>query len=287
MKNIIITGSSSGFGFHAVKTLASKGHVVYATMRNVNSTNKASAQALMQWASENKAKVEVVEMDVTDDLSVKNAISHISKSSNGIIDVLVNNAGIYFIGMSETLTMEQTEQMFAVNVLGADRMMKAVLPFMHKQKDGLIINITSIQSRNLIPVVSTYNATKAALDALSIGYHYELKASGIDVATIQPGVYETTDIVNKSLRPGNPEAEAHYSDNMIKLKNSIHALFEQTDKSSDPGEIAVVILDLIEKPKGERPLWTLINWPYADQLDEINKSIKGVVENLLNQLKVL
>ena len=286
MKNIIITGTSSGFGFEAVKILASQGHVVYATMRNVDSKNAASAQALMEWASENKAKVEVVELDVTDDSSVKNAISHITKSSNGLIDVLVNNAGIYFIGMSETLTTAQTEQMFKVNVLGADRMMKAVLPFMHKQKDGLIINITSIQSRNFIPVVSTYNATKAALDALSIGYHYELKASGIDVATIQPGIYETTDIVNKSLQPGNPGAEVHYSDSMVKLKHSIYALFEPTDKSPDPREVARVILDLIEMPKGERPLWTLINWQFADQLDAINKSIKGVVDNLLKHLEV-
>jgi NAD(P)-dependent dehydrogenase (short-subunit alcohol dehydrogenase family) len=142
MKKIILTGSASGFGLLAVKTLASKGHTVYATMRNVNGANAIPAQEIKQWAKDNNANVEVVELDVTSDASAKNAIAEITKHSGGQIDVLINNAGISFIGVNESISAEQTDQVFQVNVIGADRMIKAVLPFMHKQKDGLIVNVT-------------------------------------------------------------------------------------------------------------------------------------------------
>lgn len=287
MKNVILTGSSSGFGLQAAKTIAAQGHTVYATMRDIKGRNAASALELGSWAADHKARIEVVELDVTNESSVKKAIAQITKSSGGVIDVLVNNAGLYYIGITEALTMEQTEQLFQVNVLGADRMIKAVLPYMHKQQDGLIINITSIQARNWIPVVSTYNATKAALDALSVGYHYELKSAGIDLVTIQPGIYETTDIVNKSLQPGNPAAEAYYGENMIRLKHTIRSLFDPREDSTDPAEVAEAMLSLMNTPKGKRPLWTIVGFPMADVLDEINQSVKRLVENMLTQLAAI
>lgn len=287
MKNIILTGSSSGFGLHAAKKLAAQGHHVYATMRNIRTSNAGPAQELKKWAADNNAFIEVVELDVTSEISVKQAIMHITKSSGGNIDVLVNNAGLYYIGITEALTVEQTEQLFQVNVLGADRMIKAVLPFMHQQRDGLIINITSIQARNWVPVVTAYNATKAALDALSVGYHYELKGVGIDLVTIQPGIYETTDIVSKSLQPGNPSAEANYGDDMIRLKGIIRGLFDPREDSTDPGEIADAILALMGMPKGERPLWTIVGFPLASVLDEINQSIRNLVEGMLSQLSIV
>lgn len=284
MKNVILTGSSSGFGLIAAKKIAAKGHTVYATMRNINTSNAAVARELKAWAAENNANIEVVELDVTSDASVKKAIAYVTERSGGLIDVLVNNAGLYYIGIAEALTMEQTEQLFQVNVLGADRMIKAVLPFMHRHKDGLIINITSIQARNWVPVVTTYNATKAALDALSVGYHYELRSAGIDLVTIQPGIYETTDIVTKSLQAGKPEVEANYGENMIRLKHIIKGLFDPREDATDPGEVADAMLQLMEMPKGGRPLWTITGFPLADQLDAINQSIKTLVEGMLTQL---
>ncbi len=279
MKQIILTGSASGFGLKAVKTLALKGHTVYATMRNVNGANAEVAKELKDWARAQKVNVEVVELDVTNTASVNNAVAEIAKKSGGRIDVLINNAGISYYGLGEALSMEQTEQMYQVNTLGPERTMKAVLPYMHAQKEGLIINIASVQSRNHIPSLSTYNGTKAAIDAASVGYHYELKSSGIDVAIIQPGAYQTTDITNKGLKAKNEAVEVHYGADALDFKRALIQYFVPTPESGDPQEVADAMLKLVEQPKGERPIWTIVGGgPMAEKFEAINQSIKDIVD---------
>jgi NAD(P)-dependent dehydrogenase (short-subunit alcohol dehydrogenase family) len=287
MKNIILTGAASGFGLLAVKTLALDGNTVFATMRNINGANAVPSKELKDWAKTNNARVEIVELDVTSDASVKKAIQEITKKTGGIIDVLINNAGISFIGVSETLSVAQTDQIFQVNVIGADRAIKAVLPFMHEKRDGLIINVTSVLARNLIPVTSTYNASKAALDALSVGYHYELQTAGIDVAIVQPGGYPTTDIVTKAVQAARPEAEILYGERMHKLKDALIQYFVPNETSPDPQEVADVFAKLVKLPKGERPLWSIVGGgPLTAEFHEINESTRTVVNNMLNAMGV-
>ena len=279
MKQIILTGSASGFGLKAVKALALKGHTVYATMRNVAGANATVAQELKDWAKAHNVRVEVVEMDVANTISVNTAIAEIAKKSGSRIDVLINNAGVSYYGLGEALTIEQTEQIFQVNTLGPERTMKAVLPYMHAQKEGLIINVTSVQSRNHIPSLSTYNASKAALDAASVGYHYELKSSGIDVVTIQPGAYQTTDITNKGIVGKNNEVEAKYGADALDFKRALIEYFVPTPESGDPQEVADAMLKLVEQPKGERPLWTIVGGgPMTEKFQEINQATKEIVE---------
>ncbi|PSL34551.1 SDR family oxidoreductase [Chitinophaga ginsengisoli] len=282
MKQIILTGSASGFGLKAVKTLALQGHTVYATMRNIkwlSGANAAVAQELKDWAKAHNVKVEVVEMDVTSTVSVNAAVAEIAKKSGGRIDVLINNAGVSYYGFGEALTIEQTEQMYQVNTLGPERTMKAVLPYMHAQKEGLIINVTSVQSRNHIPSLSTYNGTKAALDAATVGYHYELKSSGIDVVNIQPGAFQTTDITNKRIVGKNEEVEAKYGEDALNFKRALLQYFVPTPESGDPQEVADAMLKLVELPKGERPLWTIVGGgPMTEKFEAINQSTKDIVD---------
>jgi NAD(P)-dependent dehydrogenase (short-subunit alcohol dehydrogenase family) len=279
MKKIILTGSSSGFGLQAAKTLANAGHTVYATMRNITGSNAGVAAELKQWAKDNGKAIEVVELDVTSNESVKRAIDEISEKSGGIIDALINNAGLSYLGFGEALTIEQTEQLYQVNTIAPERMMKAVLPFMHQQKDGLIINITSVQSRHFIPVLSTYNGTKAALDAVSVGYHYELKPSGIDVVTIQPGAYQTTDITTKSIQAGNIAVEESYSEGMLGFKEAIIRYFDPTPESRDPQEVADAMLSLVEQPQGQRPLFTIVGGgPQTANFEKANSLVLEIVE---------
>jgi NAD(P)-dependent dehydrogenase (short-subunit alcohol dehydrogenase family) len=282
MKNIILTGSSSGFGFLAVKILATAGHRVFATMRNVNGSNAAIANQLTTWAAENDAQVDIIELDVASNESAKKAVSEIIEKTHGIVDVLINNAGLSFLGIGETLSMEQVEQMYQVNTLGPERMMRLVLPYMHKQKEGLIINVTSIQTRNFIPILSIYNGTKAAVDASTVGYHYELKQSGIDVVSIQPGGYPATDMTTKSLKPANLEAEVNYHEDIHKLRDKVYNYLAPGQESRDPKEVGDVMLALIELPKGERPLWTLVGGgPLSDSFQEINTRVKKIVDDTM------
>lgn len=279
MKQIILTGSASGFGLKAVKTLALKGHTVYATMRNVNGANAGVAKELIEWAQAKKVNIEVIELDVTSTASVNIAINEIAKRSGGRIDVLINNAGVTYYGLGEALSIEQTEQMYQVNTLGPERTMKAVLPYMHAQKEGLIINVTSVQSRNHIPSLSTYNGSKAAIDAASVGYHYELKSSGIDVAIIQPGAYQTTDITSKGMVGKNEAVEAKYGADTLDFKRAVLQFFEPTPESPDPQEVADAMLKLVEQGKGERPLWTVVgDGPMAEHILAINQATRQLVE---------
>jgi len=156
---------------------------------------------------------------------------------------------------------------------------------MHLKKSGLIINVTSVQSRNHIPGLSTYNASKAGLDALSVGYHYELKSAGIDLVTVQPGSYQTTDIVNKSLVAGNPDAEAFYGTDMIKLKDALFTHFIPTEDSADPQEVADVIAGLVAQQQGQRPLWNIVGGgPLTDAFKDINESTRKVVDTMVGYL---
>lgn len=284
MKNIILTGSSSGFGLTTAKILAEAGHRVFATMRNTNGRNAEVAASLLQWAGNNAHQLEVVELDVTSDDSVKQAIETISIKTGGIIDVLINNAGSAYIGLNETLSAAQTNQMFQINVIGVDRMIKAVLPFMHRQKDGLLLTLSSVTARQPTPVMGIYASSKAAVDALSVSYYYELKSSGIDVSILQPGAYQTTDIVSNQMVPQNPEAEKDYAADMINYKNAVLKYFEPTDSSPDPREIADKILELIDTPKGQRPLWTLIGaGQLTGTISNINNSVKDLVDKLVSR----
>jgi NAD(P)-dependent dehydrogenase (short-subunit alcohol dehydrogenase family) len=285
MKQILLTGSSSGFGLLALKTLAANGHKVYATMRNVNGVNASVAKEIRDWAKQTGAKVEIVELDVTSDSSVAKAIDTILAASGGRIDVLINNAGISFIGISETLTNNQSNQVFQVNTLGADRLIRAVLPAMHQQKEGLIINVTSVLARQQIPVVTVYNAAKAALDALSVGYHYELRSAGIDVVVIQPGGYPTTDLITKGLKPGNPDAQKYYGEDVLKVKAALDHYFTPTENSPSPQPVADKMLELVNAKRGERPLWSLVGaGPFEGYIDQINQLTKTIVDTAVGAM---
>ncbi|GLU53662.1 short-chain dehydrogenase/reductase [Dyadobacter frigoris] len=282
MKHIILTGSSSGFGMITAQTLAKKGHQVYATMRNIHTSNADAARKMEQWAEQNDVQIRIVELDVTSDLSVEKAITEILAYSKGKIDVLINNAGSAFIGLNETLSTAQTDQMFQINVMGVDRMIKAVLPFMHLRKDGLIITLSSVASRQPIPIMGTYGATKAAVDALSVSYYYELKNSGIDVTIIQPGAYPSTDIVTKQAIPYNPDSEMFYGTSMQKFKERVMTTFTPGPSNPDPVEVADVIAGLIDLQKGQRQLWTIVNGgPLAESISHVNRSIQQIVDTIL------
>src|ERR1700748_2763657 len=120
-KTILITGASSGFGLDTAKTLAQAGHRVFAAMRNISDRNRPHAEALRARG------IHIVELDVTDDVSVERAVNSVLTQA-GRLDVLVNNAGIGSAGVSEAFTTDQVRDLFNVNVLGVQRTLRAVLP---------------------------------------------------------------------------------------------------------------------------------------------------------------
>jgi len=143
-KTVLITGASTGFGRDTAETLASDRHFVFASMRDMERRNKPHADELR------RKGIKVVELDVTEDTSVEKAVSEVLSQTKKV-DVVINNAGIASAGVSEAFTSEQLRDLFEVNVFGVHRVLRAVLPVLREQGDGLVINIGSILGRVTFP----------------------------------------------------------------------------------------------------------------------------------------
>ena len=190
MKNVVITGSSSGFGYLTTLTLARKGYKVWATMRNPNGKNAHKKNDLLAIADREQLNIEVIELDVTKDASVSNAINKIIES-DGKIDNLVNNAGVMFVGITEAYSIEQAKQQFDINFFGILRTIKSVAPHMRKAGKGFITNVTSLAGRLTFPYFGIYAASKHAVEAYSQALRYEMSPFGIEVSIVEPGPFGT------------------------------------------------------------------------------------------------
>ena len=133
----VVTGSSSGIGFETSLLLAKNGFFTYATMRNLDKSNK-----IIDLKEKEKLPLEVLQLDVTDEKSVKEAIDKIV-NEQGTVNVLVNNARICTSRTLEELSIEEFKEQFETNVFGAIRVIQAVLPIMRRQRHGTIVNISS------------------------------------------------------------------------------------------------------------------------------------------------
>jgi NAD(P)-dependent dehydrogenase (short-subunit alcohol dehydrogenase family) len=236
----VVTGSSSGIGFEIALMLARSGFHTYATMRNLEKSKK-----ITEIANTQKLPLQVVQLDVNDDISVKNAIDKIVAAENKRIDVLVNNAGYGLFGPLADTSIEEIKAQFETNFFGVIRVAQQVLPVMRKQNSGgTIVNVSSVGGRIGVPVLSAYQSTKFALEALSESMSYELEPFGIRVVIIEPG-FIRTNIINsstsaeKALDPKSP-----YFPLMQKVKNYFKSMMENAS-SSPPEEVAKVILQAV------------------------------------------
>ena len=188
-QTIIVTGASSGFGRMAAEQLAKAGHVVYAAMRDIDGHNKQAAAELAAHAANGGPDLRPVEMDVTDDASVEAAIATVLGCSPRI-DVIVHNAGHMVLGPAEAFTPDQYASVYDVNVLGTQRVNRAVLPHLRAQRGGLLIWVGSTSTRGgTPPFLAPYFAAKAAMDSLAVSYASELIRFGVDTTIVVPGSF--------------------------------------------------------------------------------------------------
>lgn len=279
VKTVVITGSSSGFGKISAKQFADKGHKVYAAMRNADTKNLEVKNELESY-SEN---IVVVEMDVCDEASVDAAVAQImQKESN--IDVLINNAGIMHMGITEAFSVEQAQQLMDTNYYGVIRTVQAVAPHMRKAGKGLIINTTSVIGRVSWPFTGTYSASKAAVEAYSQSLKFELAPSGVEVVIVEPGPSATN--LGGSFKP-----EAHTQvvaenpllkstiDNMI---NSIGQGLE--DPRTEPQNVVNVYLNLVDMEHGKRPTRTAVG--LVNNVDKINDYFQPFQDQVISDFQL-
>jgi len=236
-KVALVTVSSSGIGFETALLLSKRGFHTYASMRNLDKSRN-----ITEMANTENLPLTVVQLDVDDDRSVKDAVGKII-TENKRIDVLVNNAGHGLFSPIEDISLDQVKQQFETNFFGAIRVMHAVIPIMRRQRSGTIINVSSLAGRVGIPVSSAYVATKFALEGLSESMRYELKEFGINIVIIEPGVIKTNFFENLKTTDKRSILQSPYADLIERVSKVFGKMMDSS--SSPPKLVAEAILNAI------------------------------------------
>lgn len=278
-KVVVITGCSSGFGEGAVKAFADKGYRVWGTLRDAQGRNAGKKSALEAYAEQ----VSVIDMDVTDDASVTAAFEHIL--SEGPVDVLINNAGVMYLGITEAFTVAQAKAQMETNYFGAMRTMQAVLPAMRAARSGLIINTSSLVGQISPPFFSTYSATKHALEGYVQGLRYEVSPFGIDVAIVQPGPFGTG-LLAGGQAPERTDVLKGYG-NLAGVPAAMGAHFAeflQTEAAPKPQQVVDAYLALADMPAGQRPTRTVVGITWG--VDEMNAAKQPIQDRVLKEMQL-
>ena len=238
----VVTGSSTGIGYETALILARNGFLTYATMRDLG-----KSENILSVAKEEHLPLKVLQLDVTDDNSIKETIKSIIAEA-GRIDVLINNAGYGLVGPFEDLAIDEIKKLYETNFYGVIRTTDAVLPHMRGQKSGRIINMSSGAGRFGYPGGGAYVSTKFALEGLSECIAQEVEQFGIKVILIEPGFIKTNfgnsiEIAKKAMNPDSPYG---------KMMQTMQATFVELASHASPASlVAEKVLEAatVDNPK--------------------------------------
>ena len=224
---ILITGASSGIGKACFDYLTSVGHAIYGTSRRADGSDP-----------------QMLKVDVTERSTIEHTVQGIL-DREGILDVLVNNAGISVVGAAEETTEEDARKQMDTNFWGAVNVINAVLPHMRDQKKGHLINVSSLAGLFAIPYQAFYTASKHALEGYSEGLRMELRQFGIQVSLIEPGDFRTEISDNREFSGAASEGIGDYHDHFEKTKTII---IKGERDGADVMKIAKLVNRIIQSP---------------------------------------
>jgi NAD(P)-dependent dehydrogenase (short-subunit alcohol dehydrogenase family) len=258
---VLVTGASSGFGRLTAESLARAGHVVVAGMRDIAGRNASNRAALDELAAREHITISAVDLDVQSQQSADDAVAAVL-AEHGRVDVVVQNAGHMMLGPAEAFTPEQLAEQYDVNVLGTQRVNRAVLPHMRARRSGLIVWVGSSSTRGgHPPFLAPYFAAKAGMDALAESYAAELIRFGIDTTIVVPGAFTsgTNHFVNAGA-PTDTATAAEYDDQYGALREELTGrLSAIVPADADVQDVADEIVRVVGLPAGARPFRTHID----------------------------
>ena len=235
-KIVLLTGASSGIGYKTAELLASLDYKVYGAARRVE-----------KMASLSVLGITPIEMDVTDEISINQAVQKII-DQEGRIDVLINNAGYGSYGAIENVTLEEAKRQFDTNLFGVARLVQLVMPYMREQHAGKIINISSMSGRVTTYMGAWYHATKYALEAFSDALRMEVKPFGVAVVLVEPGGIKTDWGIIAAEHLRDTSQNTAYSEHALAAADRMHKLYS-SDKLTDPSVIAGTIVKAVESKR--------------------------------------
>ncbi|PGT94960.1 short-chain dehydrogenase [Bacillus cereus] len=238
-KIAVITGASSGFGLLTTLELVKKDYLVIATIRNLNKQENLISQATQLNLQQN---IKIQQLDVTDQNSIHNFQLFLKEINR--VDLLINNAGYANEGFVEEIPVPEYRKQFETNLFGAISITQLVLPYMREQKNGKIINISSISGQVGFPGLSPYVSSKYALEGWSESLRLEVQPFGIDVALVEPGSYNTNIWeVGKQLATNQSDTISPYKDYMDKIQKHMNS---GSDTFGNPIDVAHKIVKIAE-----------------------------------------
>jgi NAD(P)-dependent dehydrogenase (short-subunit alcohol dehydrogenase family) len=286
-KKILITGAAAGFGSLIARSLVAAGHTVFASMRDPQGRNRTKAEALRAFALGKAGALHVLELDVASEASAEAAVREAVSIAGGL-DILINNAGVgHGLGTyAEAVSMEQFQRSFDINVFGVQRVTRAALPALRKSGSALILNLSSIMGRIVLPYSATYTATKYAVEGLSESYRYELSGVGVEVVIVEPGGFPT-EFFSSVEGPADAGRLAGYgplADAPAKLYGPIGEMIHGAN-APDPQAVADAVLRVVEMPAGTRPLRVVVDPLMGGSAPEaVNKTGIGVQADLFDAI---
>lgn len=227
-KVILVTGASSGIGLAVASVLSSKGYRVFGTSRNP------------QLAHEDR-DFEMVQMDVTDELSVREALAHVVGKA-GRLDVVVNNAGLGLVGPLESTSDAEVREIFETNVFGVLHVCRHTVPILREMGGGYIINITSIAGQMGLPFRGIYSASKFAVEGFTESLSQEVRQFGIKVCMIEPGDFRTNINSNRLVSKFIHRAYGDQSDRVLRQ------VCDEVASSRTPEVIGYVVDGILNDP---------------------------------------
>ena len=285
-KVIVITGASSGFGALTARALAKAGHIVYASMRETKGRNAPQVKEIERYATEHSVDLRPIELDVSSQESCNEAIQEIIEKT-GHLDVVIHNAGHMVFGPAEAFTPEQLAELYDVNVLSTQRVNRAALPQLRKQKRSLVVWVSSSScAGGTPPYLAPYFAAKAGMDAMAVVYARELTRWSIETSIIVPGAF--TGGTNHFAHAGSPADKARvgeyeagpykgFADDVLKGFSSI------VPPDANVEGVADSIVKIVDAPFGKRPFRVHYD-PTQDGAEVVNMVCDRVRAELLRRI---
>jgi NAD(P)-dependent dehydrogenase (short-subunit alcohol dehydrogenase family) len=201
----------------------------------------------------------------------------------------MNNAGIGSAGMLEFFTTDDFKKLYEVNVFGVQRMNRAVVPFFRAQKSGLIVYTSSLLGRIALPFYGLYQTTKWALEALAENYRVELSTFGIENCIVEPGGFPTA-FAENLMFPTDTSQAANYGD-FINAPQKMGENFGNVlanNPQQDPQRVADAFAELIDKPFGEKPFRTTVDFiGMGDHVEKYNEHLSQVTTGLYTNFGIV
>jgi NAD(P)-dependent dehydrogenase (short-subunit alcohol dehydrogenase family) len=228
MKTVLITGCSSGFGLETAKLFHERGWRVIATMRTPREDVLPQSERLR-----------VLALDVTDAESIRRAIE-----SAGPIDALVNNAGIGLLGPFEGTSLETVREVFEANTLGPMATIQAVLAQFRQRQGGTIVNVSSTTTLKALPLLASYTASKAALNAFTDSLALEVQQFGVVVKLVLPGRSPETPFSQNA----QPRMQGTVSEAYSSLVQSVAANMGDSSQVTFASDVAEAVWAAVTDP---------------------------------------